>query len=241
MFRFLPPKVRKGSIASLLENDYLAFIIQVNLPVMKTIYLFRFFCFLICFACASPAQKTADEGLQTGDLVFQDFDFGNSQAIKLISHSDYSHVGMIVKQDGQTYVYEAVQPVGLCPFEDWKARNPKGEYLIRRLKNASEVLTESKIEALKSAMKPYIGKDYDGLFAWSDKRMYCSEVLWKIYKKALNIEAGTLQQLGDLDLSNPIVRMKLAEIYGGEIPMDETVISPQAMLECPLFETVAIP
>jgi len=209
---------------------------------MKPVYFFRFFFFLVCFACTVPAEKKSETDLlQTGDLVFQDFDFGNSQAIKLISHSEYSHVGMIVKQNGETYVYEAVQPVGLCLFSEWKARNPDGKYLIRRLKNVQEILTPSKVDALKAAMQNYIGKDYDGLFAWSDKRMYCSEVLWKLYKNVLNIEAGALQQLGDLDFTNPIVRRKLAEIYGGEIPMDETVISPQAMLECPLFETLVIP
>jgi uncharacterized protein YycO len=208
---------------------------------MKPVYIFRALIFLTCFACTNAAeQSTETDLLQTGDIVFQDFEFGNSRAIKLISNSEYSHVGMIVKQDNQTYVYEAVQPVGLCPFADWKDRNPDGKYLIRRLKNANEILTSSKVEALKSAMQTYIGKDYDGLFAWSDKRMYCSEVLWKIYQKALNIEAGKLQQLGDLDFSNPIVKRKLEEIYQGEIPVDETVISPQAMLECPLFETIPV-
>ena len=131
------------------------------------------------------------------------------------------------------------EPLGNCA--NAYSFEATASYLIRRLKNAPEILTSSKVDALKAAMQNYIGKDYDGLFAWSDKRMYCSEVLWKLYKNVLNIEAGTLQQLGDLDFTNPIVRRKLAEIYGGEIPMDETVISPQTMLECPLFETPVIP
>ena len=68
--------------------------------------------------------------------------------------------------------------------------------------------------------------------------MYCSEVIWKIYKRVFNVEVGKLQTLGDLDFSNPVVAQKLKEIYGGEIPVDEIVISPQSMLESSLLESV---
>lgn len=186
---------------------------------------------LICCQEKTPA-------LQTGDIVFQDFNFGNSQAIKLISHSKYSHVGMIVLLDGKTYVYEAVQPVQVTPFKDWISRNEKGEYEVKRLKNADALFTPEKMQAFKQEMNKYTGKDYDGRFEWSDKKMYCSEVIWKIYKRVFNLEVGKIQLLDELDLSNPVVVRKLEEIYGGEIPLHEQVISPQAMLESSLLESV---
>jgi len=37
---------------------------------------------------------------------------------------------------------------------------------------------------------------------------------------------GTLQKLQDFNLNSPIVRAKLNERYGKNIPLNETVISP---------------
>lgn len=198
--------------------------------LLKAVFVF------LTFSMARCQEKPAD--LKTGDIIFQDFEFGNSQAIKLISNSKYSHVGMIVILDGKTYVYEAVQPVQVTPFEDWIARNEKKEYEVKRLKKYDIYFTPEKTEALKKEMNKYIDKDYDGRFEWSDKKMYCSEVIWKIYKSVFNLEIGKTQLLGDLDFSNPVVAAKLKEIYGGEIPIHEKVISPQAILESDLLENI---
>jgi hypothetical protein len=50
-----------------------------------------------------------------------------------------------------------------------------------------------------------------------------------MYKEATGIEIGKLEQLSDFDLSNEIVKAKMIERYGDNIPMDEKVISPAAM------------
>jgi uncharacterized protein YycO len=39
------------------------------------------------------------------------------------------------------------------------------------------------------------GKKYDIYFGWDDQRIYCSELVWKIYKRGANIEIGKLQRL----------------------------------------------
>ena len=107
-------------------------------------------------------QEKGSAHLKTGDIIFQDFDFGNSKAIKLISHSKYSHVGMIVKLEGKNYVYEAVQPVQVTPLEDWISRNPNKEYEVKRLKNSEQLFTEEKLKAFKAEMNKHIDKNYDG-------------------------------------------------------------------------------
>ena len=63
-------------------------------------------------------------------------------------------------------------------------------------------------------------------FEWSDKRIYCSELVWKIYDRALGLHLGRLQKLREFDLSDPIVKAKMKQRYGKSIPMDEDVISP---------------
>lgn len=198
----------------------------------------KFLIVILAFSLICCTEKSTTDAFKTGDIIFQDCGFGNSQAIKLISNSKYSHVGMIVQLDGKNYVYEAVQPVRVTPLDEWIARNEKGEYEVKRLKNYDQVFTPEKLVALKKEMNKYMGKNYDGKFKWSDEKMYCSEVIWKIYKRVFNLEIGKLQIMDDFDFSNPVVAAKLEEIYGGDIPLNETVISPQSMLESPLLENI---
>ena len=91
---------------------------------------------------------------------------------------------------------------------------------------------------MKTEGYKFAGKNYDFTFGWSDDRIYCSELVWKIYKRALGIELGKTQKLKEFNLNNAIVRKKLEERYKGNIPYEETVISPAAIFESDYLETV---
>jgi hypothetical protein len=84
---------------------------------------------------------------------------------------------------------------------------------------------------MRAAGSQYRGKNYDLYFEWSDSRIYCSELVWKIYKRGAGVEIGRLQKLREFDLSHPTVRAKMRERYGSSIPKDEPVISPAAMFD----------
>lgn len=153
-----------------------------------------------------------------------------SRAIQLATHSKYSHCGIIFFDDGKPYVYEAVQPVQKTPLQEWINRGVDHHYVIKSLSN-KKLLNDSLINAMKTNCRNFIGKNYDIYFGWSDERIYCSELVWKVYKNALNIEIGKVQQLKDFDLSSAPVKLKLKEHYGNNIPYNEKVISPQAIFE----------
>ncbi|HBC6073365.1 TPA: hypothetical protein KEW16_003914 [Escherichia coli] len=92
--------------------------------------------------------------------------------------------------------------------------------------------------------KPYVFEatgpvKYTPLKQWSDDRQYCSEVVWKVYQNALGMRVGEQQKLKEFDLSNPLVQAKLKERYGKNIPLEETVVSPQAVFDAPQLTTVA--
>ncbi len=135
-------------------------------------------------------------------------------------------------------VYEAVQPVKLTRLKDWAKRGKNGHFTVKRLKNADQLLTPENLTKMKVAGERFTGKPYDLYFEWTDEKIYCSELVWKIYKEALAIEIGELQTLSDFDLSNDVVQEKLKERYGENIPLDEKVISPVAMFESPLLEVI---
>ena len=91
---------------------------------------------------------------------------------------------------------------------------------------------------MKAVAEKYKGKHYDPFFEWSDERIYCSELVWKIYQEVTGMELGKLQQLKDFDISSEPVKQKLKERYGSKIPLQESVISPAAIFESPLLKTV---
>jgi hypothetical protein len=178
------------------------------------------------------------QNLQEGDIIFQISKSGQSKAIQLATKSRYSHVGIIHKENGVYYVYEAIQPVKLTKLNDWIKRGENLHYIIKRLKNSHALLTQENIKKMKKAGEKFKGKNYDLYFGWSDESVYCSELVWKIYKETFNIEIGSLQQLRDFDLSNEIVKKKIQERYGNKIPLNENVISPAAIFESPQLETI---
>jgi hypothetical protein len=176
--------------------------------------------------------------IKNGDLIFQTSLSRQSKAIQLATKSKYSHCGIIYREDGQYYVFEAVQPVKSTPLDKWIARGKDGHYVIKRLKNADKVLTVEALEKMKLEGEKFRGKDYDLTFEWSDDKIYCSELIWKIYQRATGIEVGKLEKLSDFDLASEIVKAKMKERYGSKIPMNEIVISPSAIFDSEVLMTV---
>ena len=176
--------------------------------------------------------------LKNGDLIFQTSLSQQSKAIQLATHSKYSHCGLIYKEGSDYFVFEAVQPIKRTPLDKWIARGKDGKYVIKRLKNADDVLTPATLTKMKEVGDEFYGKNYDLTFEWSDDKIYCSELIWKIYQRGAGIEIGKLNKLRDFDLSNKAVKTKMKERYGDNIPQDETVISPGSIFESELLTLV---
>ena len=178
------------------------------------------------------------EAVKNGDIIFQASLSEQSKAIQLATNSKYSHCGIIYRENGQFYVFEAIQPVKKTPIDKWIARGKDNHYVIKRLINADQILTAETLVNLKEEGNKFEGKNYDLTFEWSDDRIYCSELIWKIYQRATGLEIGKLQTLGDFNLTNNLVKQILKKRYGNKIPLNEIVISPAAIFESELLETV---
>ncbi len=173
-----------------------------------------------------------------GDIIFQTSKSSQSKAIQLATHSKYSHMGIIYETDGHYYVYEAVQPVKLTKLNDWIERGENAHYVVKRLKESEKLLTDKNLKRMKDFGAKFQGKDYDIYFEWSDDKMYCSELVWKIYKEVLGVEIGDLQELREFDLTHDRVKDKMRERYADKIPLNEKVISPGAMFHSDKLLTV---
>jgi hypothetical protein len=185
---------------------------------------------------SKPHQITIKEGeLTDGDIIFQTNSSDFSNAIKLATHSHYSHCGIIFRWKGKHYVYEAIQPVSFQLLEDWISSGDSGHYVVKRLKDAFNIMTPEVCCKMAETGKSFLGKDYDCVFGWTDNRIYCSELVWKIYNRAAGIEIGKLRKLKEFDLSSELVKEQLYKYYNKYIPYDETIISPEDMFNSPLL------
>ena len=197
---------------------------------MRKLSAFVITAFLSTAACSRPLPAVRD-----GDVIFQTSRSSQSVAIQRATHSPYSHMGIIFVRAGQPYVLEASATVRYTPLSEWIARGKDSKYVLKRLRKS---LTDSQVEKLRKAAKPFEGRAYDLTFEWSDSKIYCSELVWKIYDRALGVQLGELQKLRDFDLSDAAVRTKMKERYGERVPLDSPVISPASMFKTEALSAV---
>lgn len=199
--------------------------VRIHFPLALAIVMFL-------GAAAHPATVPA---LRDGDIIFQTSRSSQSVAIQRATHSPWSHMGVIIHRDGKPYVFEAIATVRYTPLDKWIARGQEGHFVVKRVAGG---LTKEQAGKLRREAGDYAGKPYDLYFEWSNERIYCSELVWKMYKRALGVELGARQKLREFDLTDKAVRAKMRERYGSSVPLAESVISPAAMFSASGLETV---
>lgn len=205
----------------------------------KTKYIFACITFLMSFGCAlfiansmfgnilfGEHSTNLLDKIQEGDMIFQTSESQQCEAVRIATNSKFSHCGIIFIKKGKKYVFEAVQPVKFTPLEAWITHGKENHFVVTRLKNASAVLNAQTLQKMKTYGSSFNNKDYDLYFEWSDDKIYCSELIWKIYKNGAGIELCPLQKLKDFNLKDTRVQAILAERYGNKIPLEENVVAP---------------
>ena len=176
--------------------------------------------------------------IKEGDMIFQTSQSKQCEAVRIAINSKFSHCGIVFIEKGRKYVFEAVQPVKYTPIETWITHGKENHFVVTRLKNASQLLSLETIQKMKNYAKGLNNKDYDLYFEWSDDKIYCSELIWKIYKNGAGIELCTLQKLKDFNLKDSRVQAKLAERYGNNIPFEESVVAPSNLEKSKIVTTI---
>ncbi len=72
----------------------------------------------------------------------------------------------------------------------------------------------------------WTGLPYDGAFAWDAERLYCIELVHKLYHRGAGVRLGQLRPIGDFALDHPDVRAAARARFGGRVPVDQLVLSP---------------
>lgn len=185
---------------------------------------------------ASTSLNTTD--LRSGDILFQTMRGGQSEAIALATGSKWTHVGIVFKENDTWVVYEAVGPVKATPLDEWVKHGTNGHFVAKRWIEADQQLDPEATLKLRKAADRFMGLAYDWQFGWSDETIYCSELVWKMYAEALNVELCKPTPMRDHALGSEVVQRTITERYGSTPPLDELMIGPGALFDCPLLVTV---
>ena len=154
-----------------------------------------------------------------GDLVFQDLQCGpRCEAIAEITNSAATHVGVVVEDEGDFVVWEALGPVGPTPLSEWVSRAAVA--IVR----PEEVPSPA---GLQGALEHYRGRPYDGIYQWDDEHIYCSELVAKAFADAgVMLAAPTPAPRGFGRWRSWIARQS-----GGRLDESTPMVTPADLLE----------
>jgi hypothetical protein len=205
-------------------------------PCCKAIRFPQFW--LLMGACALSAEPLAVPTLRQGDIVFTGSEHGQGGAIMAATNSVFTHCGVVFEQDGKLMVIEAVQPVKVTGIMDFIGRAKPPALAFKRL---TKPLDPDKAAKAIEWAAAQIGRPYDHLFQWGDDRLYCSELVWKIFGKA-GVELCKPKAVREYRLEHPKVRALIIERFGKpeNLRLDEMVVAPSDLAGSPLLEDLPI-
>ena len=169
---------------------------------------------------------------QVGDVLFQSLKFSPVVfAIEGTTKSPYSHCGILTKKEGSWLVCEAIGPVKLTPIKTWIKQGRLKKYDVYRFKEKYS----TKLPELIQEVKKYMGKPYDIMYDFNDKKIYCSELIFKGFKSVYKEDLGQVVELGELDWKpyEPIIRK-----IDPTLPLKRKMITPKHLSEAEQLKEV---
>lgn len=129
---------------------------------------------LLMLLCASCRQGGDLSALREGDILFIETESFQSKYVKMGMLSIWSHCGIAVDTPDGVQIMEADTTVRILPVERFVAKSVGGKYIIKR--------PEQQLTAPIDQQK-WLGRWYDLKFSFDNEEVYCSELVWLIYKE----------------------------------------------------------
>ena len=175
--------------------------------------------------------------LKEGDLIFSSIDLLVCRQVARETGSWSSHVGFVIRENNQWVVVESKVPfVCKTPLKKFIQRTRNGQIMVRRLK---QPLTAQQIAKLKQLTEKYLGRLYHSGFDFDSDRLFCSKLVYLIYKKAAGVELGQILTLETLINQNSQASSGLSHLwYLGSVPWQRRTLTPASQINDPQLSTV---
>jgi hypothetical protein len=177
------------------------------------------------------AQNKSNIKLKNGDILFCSSEQGElSKAIdkvtKTAKSTNYSHMGMVLIEGENIFVYHAAPKLGVCKqrLEEFLT----GEYAqidAYRLKDEYQYA----IQKGSDKVKPLVGQEYDYTYVLESPGYYCSELIATIF------ESDSIFQYNPMTFKNPNTGefnetwIKHYQKFGMDIPEGKPGCNPNGM------------
>lgn len=192
---------------------------------------------LLLLSNVAFASSSLEKKLLEGDIIFIQSQTEQAVAIAEGTQSVWTHVGIVVKKAGAWHVAEAVGPLQINSLKSFIGRSKRNTYKVMRFKH----FTPKMVLMLYVNLYKY-NQPYDIFFEFSDERIYCSELTYKVMKNVTGHPIGQLQKVGDLKLDGPYVKKLIEErltAIGKDLNLEEPIITPVAQTIDPNMTLVA--
>lgn len=185
--------------------------------------------FLFLVTARTFAIDISPENLAEGDIIFHQSQTAQASAVKEATESVWTHMGILVTRNQAWYVAEATGPLKITPLKNFIARSKGKAYRVMRFKYYKPEMAMELYKTLQKYNQPY-----DIYFEFSDSRIYCSELVHKVFKDVTGYTVGKIQRVKDLKLDGPFVKAIIAERLtpiGKELNLEEPIVTPVSILQ----------
>lgn len=174
---------------------------------------------------------------ETGDVIAHTSQSSQSTMIQIGTQSKYSHVGVVFVKNGKAYVLESLSTTKFSTVDSFIDRGKNDDYTVYRYGDWQDGhvdwqtgLTAVQKKKLKASVGKYKGKRYDLAFKWSDDKIYCSELVWKMYED-IDIELSKPKKMKNFPLWIPKFKQVMEKRWGGKVNKQEPVVSPKDIVK----------
>ena len=126
---------------------------------------------LLCGSCRRGGDLST---LREGDIVFIETRSFQSKFVKMGMMSIWSHCGIAVNTPEGVQIMEADTTVRILPIERFIDKSVGKKFIVKRpVQQLSEPIDQAE----------WLGRWYDLNFSFDNEEVYCSELVWLIYKE----------------------------------------------------------
>jgi hypothetical protein len=183
-----------------------------------------------CVLVACQRASSAQPAFEDGDVVFQESRSRQSEMVRALTRSRWTHVGVVFNDASGPMVFEAISPTSRTPLSKWIARGRDGEYVVKRLRDSSTRLTPDVKAKMRALGKTWLGRPYDLQFRWDDDALYCSELVHKLFERGAGVTLGRVERAADMNLDDERVKRAMNKRFApGAFDPAEPVVTPDSI------------
>jgi hypothetical protein len=180
---------------------------------------------------ASAAELTGTK-LEDGDLIFQESTSRQSDMVRALTGSRYTHMGIVFVDTAGPVVLEAASTVRRTPLDAWIVHGRERHFVVKRLKHAESRLNADVVRAMRLLGERWLGRPYDLQFRWGDDSLYCSELAHKLFERAAQVKLGRVERARDMNLEDERVQRALHKRFAaGSFDPNEPVVTPGSIFD----------